>query len=412
MNIVQLPRRFTRTHWGGTETYVLEVSKRLLRRGHGTTILCPNALAACDAEVMHDVPVRRMPYFYPYLRLNAQARKQLDLCGGSLFSFDLLRALWAFPQLDLIHLHTGRRPGAIGRYVALKRRIPYVVSVHGGVFDVPADEEARRQVTRGAIEWGKVLGWWVGSRRVMEDAAAILCVGKTEYRKTLERFPRKRVLYMPNGVDAERYRHGDGLAFRKRWKIGASARVVMTVGRIDPQKNQKVLLELLPRLRQSHPDAHLLIVGHVTHETYYGELLRLVASLPDGSVTIIPGLDPETNELVDAYHAADCFVLPSVHEPFGIVILEAWASGLPVVANAVGGIPGFVEDGCSGLLCDPQDSGSLLHSISTVLAQFGLSRELAERGRRTASNDYSWERVTQRLIGLYEELVYENTHGK
>jgi glycosyltransferase involved in cell wall biosynthesis len=406
MNIVQVPRRFTRSHWGGTETYILEICKRLREAGHGTEILCPNALAASDREILDEVPVRRVPYFYPYLGLDAEARQQLDLSGGSLFSFHLLRELWSWPGLDLIHLHTGRRPGAIGRYVAMKRGIPYVVSVHGGVFDVPeVQAAAQRDVTRGAFEWGKVLGWWVGARRVMDDAAAVICVGRREYDETRARYPGKRVVYMPNAVDAHRFRHGDGRAFRARHCIPERARVVLSVGRIDPQKDQKLLVSLLPRLRAVEPEVHLVLVGHVTHEAYARELAAMAQGLP---VTIIPGLSGQGQELVDAYHAADCFVLASVHEPFGIVILEAWAAGLPVVASRTGGIPGFVEHGHDGLLCEPRDGAAFIAALEKVLGNPVRAAGLAQRGREKASRDYSWEPLTARLISLYEEVALEN----
>ena len=89
-------------------------------------------------------------------------------------------------EAELIFVARGRT-GGIGRYVARRRGIPYVVTLHGGVFDVPAEEaQSLTDPTRGTLEWGKVLGWWVGSRRVLDDAAAILCVGLEEQRRALE----------------------------------------------------------------------------------------------------------------------------------------------------------------------------------------------------------------------------------
>jgi len=181
MKVIHVPRRFVRSEWGGAETVILQIGKRLLAMGHETEIFCPNALASADRETVDGVDVTRFPYFYPYLGLSAEAKKRLDHKAGNLFSFALMRALQRVPDLDLVHLHTGKRLGGICRRVARGRRIPYVISLHGGVFDVP-EEEARTwtEPTQGAFEWGKALGWWVGSRRVLDDAAAILCVGKRE----------------------------------------------------------------------------------------------------------------------------------------------------------------------------------------------------------------------------------------
>ena len=360
MNIVQIPRRFVSSHWGGTETVILETCKRLLKMGHHTEIICPNALAQQNKahenkahenkEVIGGINICRVPYFYPYMGLSHEVREQLDRKGGNLFSFALMRALKKYPALDLIHLHTAKRLGGIGRTMAIKRKIPYVISLHGGVFDVP-DQEAETWTapTEGTFEWGKILGWWVGSRRVLDDAAAILCVGEEEQRQAQRRFPNKKVLHLANGVDPEGFATGDGDGFRNTYHIPSDACVILTVGRIDPQKNQIFAIHLLPELIKLNPDTHVVVIGPVTHENYNKKLSRAINEKGlEGHVTVIDGLAAGSRELVDAFHGADIFLLPSIHEPFGIVILEAWAAGLPVVATRVGGIPSFVSNGEDG----------------------------------------------------------------
>jgi glycosyltransferase involved in cell wall biosynthesis len=410
MNIVQVPRRFVSSHWGGTETVILETCKRLVQRGQQTEILCPNALATGNEEVIGGIRVTRVPYFYPYFGLNREAKALFDRKGGNLFSFALMKTLLKLPDLDVIHLHTAKRVGGIARYAAAKRRIPYVLSLHGGVFDVPQEEaQSWTDPSRGAWEWGKLLGWWVGSRRVLDDAAAILCVGEEERVQTARRYPHKKVIHLPNGVNPDRFERGDGEAFRRNHDIPQEAFVLLTVGRIDPQKNQLLLLRLWPEITKIHPTAHALIIGPVTHEPYYQELLRYMdAHQLAGRVTIIPGLAADSRELVNAYHAANLFVLPSIHEPFGIVILEAWAAGLPVLASRVGGVPSFVDHGQDGLLFDGADEKSFLEGCQALIADPLKARELALAGQRKAREDYSWERITDSLLGIYEEAVREN----
>jgi glycosyltransferase involved in cell wall biosynthesis len=414
MNIVHVPRRFTRSRWGGTETVILETCARLNAMGHQSRIVCPNALASENHEVIRGVRVDRAPYFYPYFGLSRDAKKLLDLKGGNLFSFSLMRTLMRVPDLDLIHLHTAKRTGGIGRFVAMKRNIPYVISLHGGVYDVPADEAATwTEPTKGAWEWGKILGWWVGSRRVLEDAACILCVGEEERIQTQKRFPQKRVIHLPNGVDPVRFANGDGDAFRKRHRIPADAYVALNVGRIDPQKNQLWFVTLLPDLMKVIPNIHVLIIGPVTNEYYYRKLLASVRDLGlEHRATVVPGLDAEGNELADAYHSADVFVLPSIHEPFGIVILEAWASGLPVVASRIGGIPSFAEHGRDALLFEPNHADALIAALRSIAESEDFSNKLATAGRAKARDQYSWDAITARLARLYEEVIRENTLRK
>lgn len=410
MRIIQVPRRFVSSHWGGTETVILETCKRLLNKGHDTRIVCPDALSDIDRETIEGVDIQRVPYFYPYIGLNSEARRQLDQKGGNLFSTALMKVLNQENELDLIHLHTGKRLGGIGRHVALKRGIPYVISLHGGVFDVPqAESEAMTAPTAGALEWGKLLGWWVGSRRVFDDAAAIICVGAAEQIETKKRYPNKEVIFLPNGVDPDRFARGDGAAFRQNYAIPSDAPLIMTVGRIDPQKNQRFAIELMASLRPSMPDIHLALIGPVTNDSYFEQIKNDIKKTGlDRNITIIPGLAAGSRELTDAYHAADVFFLPSVHEPFGIVILEAWAAGLPVIAARVGGIPSFVEDGRDGILINTTSLDESLQAVNNLLADKGHRQMLSQAGRNKAVSTYSWDKITDDLIHIYESAIKQN----
>ncbi len=408
MKTIQLPRRFVRHAWGGTETVVLETSKRLPTFGHDTEIFCLDAMATEADDSMDGVRIRRFPYFYPYLGLGPEAKEALDGKGGNAFSFPLMRALKVEPGLDLIHLHTGKRIGGIGRHVARRRGIPYVVSLHGGVYDVPSDEAATwTEPTHGSWEWGRALGWWVGSRRVLDDAAAILCVGAEEQRRVQARFPRKRVEYLPNGVDLERWRNGSGVRFRNRHSIPADAKVVLNVGRVDIQKGQLLAVGALHRVLDDAPDAHLVLVGPVTNPEYERSIRREARERGVADrLTLIPGVDPKSDELADAYDAADVFFLPSMHEPFGIVILEAWGAGLPVVASRVGGIPSLVSEGTNGLLFESGDEAEAARLLGSLLADEAKRTALGTQGLSMAANEYSWDRITAQLATIYEEIVH------
>ncbi len=409
MNIVQVPRRFVRDEWGGTETVILETSRELLRLGHDTEILCPNALASTDSESINGVQVTRVPYFYPYLGLRHGAKRQLDKKGGNLFSFSLMRELGQRSDVDLVHLHTQKRVGGIVRHVCRRHGIPYVVSLHGGLLDMPAEEEASFvEPTSGALEWGKALGWWVGSRRVLDDAAAIICVGAEEARRVAERFPQKRVVNLPNGVDPDRFAVGDGSRFRRQHSISDDAFVALSMGRIDPQKNQLFLIDQLTEMRRRCPAVHLVLIGALTNESYARKVEAAIDEAGLGEhVTLIPGLDAADRSLVDAYHAADLFVLPSIHEPFGIVILEAWSAGLPVLASRVGGIPSFVEHERGGVLFESNDANGFIAAFERLATHPEERTALAEAGQRKARVEFSWTSVTESLIDLYEEVRCE-----
>lgn len=411
MRIVAVPRRFVHEDWGGVETYVLETGQRIQAMGHHLEVLCPAILTDKMREDVGGLPVTRTPYFYPYWGLSASARMQLDKVGGNLFSFSLLRALKRIPDIDIIHLHTGKRLGGIVRTVAQRRRIPYVITLHGGFYDLPDSEvQAMMAPTRGAFEWGKVLGWWVGARRVLDDAAAVFCIGRKEQREVSARFPGKRVEYMPNGVHVKRFTQGDGPRFRQTCGIPQNARLLTTIARIAPPKNQLLLVRALPALRRKDPSVHVALVGSVNDHAYHQELLRTARELGVAdAVTIIPGLQPEDPLLVDAYHAADVFVLPSVHEPFGIVVLEAWAAGRPVVAARVGGVPDFVDDGVNGLLFDPSDLEDFLRACNALTPDHAADLVAAARQK---VDQYDWDANTARLLQTYLDVIQEYGQGR
>ena len=407
MKTIQVPRRFTLDAWGGTETVVLETSKQLMAAGHETAIVCSQALSAASREQIDGVPVTRTPYFYPYLGLSPAARGQLDRKGGNLFSFSLLGALMTAPGVDLLHAHTGKRLGGIVRTAARLRGLPYVVSLHGGVHDVP-EAEARTwtEPTSSALEWGRALGWAVGSRHVLADADAIICVGAEEARLTARRYPRTRVEHLPNGVDPARFAGGAGARFRAAHGIAADAELLTVVGRIDEQKNQALALDVLHALSATRPQVHLAIVGPVTSPAYLAHLeTRLAARGLGARVHLIQGLAPGSQHLADAYAASDVFLLPSRHEPFGIVVLEAWAAGVPVVASRRGGLAALVTPGRDGVLVDLDDFDGWVRQAGALLDAPHARRALADEGRRRVTSEFTWERITSRLLGIYGDLV-------
>ncbi|MBF0543794.1 MAG: glycosyltransferase family 4 protein [Candidatus Riflebacteria bacterium] len=416
MKVLQIPRRFAWEEWGGTETVVFQTSRFLTKFGVETKIFTSQALSKKKNELINGLEIRRFRHFYPFLGLSETSIKQMDKKGGNLFSFTLLKGLLNEPDLDLIHLHTGKRLGGIGRWVARWRHIPYVISLHGGIFDVPKSElESNIESGKTAWEWGKALGWLVGSRRVIDDSSALICVGKSEQIEASKLFPQKRVEYLPNGVDYERFLKGNGTKFRQKTGIPADAFLILTVSRIDPQKNCLFLINSFPEIIKICPKAILLLVGPITNETYYKQINERIQTLGiGGKVKIIPGLPSESVDMVDVYHSADVFVLPSIHEPFGIVILEAWAAGKPVLASKVGGIPYFLENGLDGLLFEANNGASFMDCFTKIQKNSQLLDEayrFGDNGRKKAEF-YSWENITRRLVRLYEDVINENPFRK
>jgi glycosyltransferase involved in cell wall biosynthesis len=407
MKTIQVPRRFVASEWGGTETVILQISRALIELGHDTQIFTSLALSDQRREDMQGVPIRRYPYSYPFLGLSEKDIHQMDRKGGNLLSLSLLWGLIREPGVELLHAHSGKRLGGIVRTAAKLRRIPYVITLHGGVFDVPKKEmEQMLEPIRNTFEWGKPFGALLGSRRVLQDAAAVICVGENEAIAARKALPDQRIEFIPNGVDSRAFVHGDADAFRDRYGIPTDRRLVLCLSRIDFQKNQIGLVEAMPALLEKHPDTHLVLVGPITVASYHERLMAKVAELGlENRFTLIPGLKPDDPMLKGAYQAADVFCLPSLHEPFGIVILEAWAAGLPVVAAEVGGIPSFTEDGADVLYVDPEQPASIAGGILRVMDEPELAARLTAQGLHKAREEYDWSKIAERLLEIYRDVL-------
>ncbi len=402
MKVAHVLRRFTFEEWGGTETVVWNLVQRQRSGGVDVEMLCTSALSVPGEEIRDGIRIRRFGYWYPYFPMSAQCRMELDKKGGNPFTPQLFKALEQ-GGFDVIHIHSGGRIAVQCTILAHRLGIPCLISLHGGFADVPKEElEKLMAPVKGKFHYGGVLDRVLGLRRnAVENSDAVLCISRGEERILSERFPGHRICYLPNGVDCASFKTKPDCSPRNEWGIPKERHLILCISRIDYQKNQKILLELLAR----HDDAHLLLIGPITSQWYHQEIIGRAAELGVSQrLTIIPGLSPNDARLKAILHEADVFILPSIHEPFGIVVLEAWASGLPVIASNAGGIKDFVVNGHNGLLFEPQD----VDALDRAYLNLKQNPELQSKQVSTALVDvenYSWESVSSRLMGIYQSLL-------
>ena len=144
----------------------------------------------------------------------------------------------------------------------------------------------------------------------------------------------------------------------------------------------------------------LILIGPETQPDYAVKLREAIANLGlSGSVKMLPGLKHDDPELLDAYAACDVFVLPSLHEPFGIVVLEAWSAGKPVIASCVGGLQSLITHNHTGLFFD--GTASLAAELKRLHGDIALRQSLAHAGQAEARERYDWRRINNMLEALY-----------
>ena len=412
LKIAHVVRRYSSAEWGGTETVVCHTVEEQRKLGHEPRIFCTAALQPPGAP---PDGVSCFPYFYPYFPMPAADRLKLDKKGGSPYSPALFRAVRDF-RPDVIHIHAGGRLACSAVKLARRLGVPCVMSLHGGAAAVPASELAEMlKPLKGKFPYGGILDRMFGMRfDPLARVNAIICISHEEERLLKEKYPGRNVRYLPNGVELKRQecRFPDEELKRQecRFPVGEAALSplrerscinVLCVSRIDYQKNQLALVELLA----ARPACRLTLVGPLTAQWYADKIKARVQELGVGDrFTLVPGLPPDSAELEAAFAAADVFVLPSVHEPFGIVALEAMARGIPLIASNVGGLPDFVKDGKNGMLFDPSASNGLVDAFDRLVALPPARVAQMVKDARATVESYAWPNVIARLMDIYDEV--------
>jgi glycosyltransferase involved in cell wall biosynthesis len=291
--------------------------------------------------------------------------------------FDLYQAHWLVPNAV----------AAPGR----PRRTPFAVGLHGS--DVFL---AERPPYRAA------------ARRVLARARLLTgCSPELVERVCALGFPAERARVIPYGVDVAAFSpQGPGRgAWRARLGVPEGAPLLLGVGRLATKKGFHVLLRAAPAIFAAHPETHIVLAGSGDRLTE----LRAAAA-PFAERIHFPGAVAH-DALPDLFRAADVFTLPAVHDSKGNVdglpnvILEAMASGLPVVASGISGIPLAVEDGRTGLLVPEGDAAALAAAVLRLLADPDERRAMGAAGRRKAERELTWDAVAARYRAAYLEAL-------
>ena len=343
--------------FGGGERYPLELARALARRTD-----CRLVTFGPPATIRE-----RSGLVVRVLRPQAWARHRAHPIAAGLPR--------AIAGADIVHTHHLRSaPSRMAAVAARSRAVPAVVTDHG---------------LQGGT-WGGLL---------LRLFQRFLTVSEYSARELGAPPSRTRVIY--GGVDCDRYRPDETV----------SRRGVLFVGRLTPHKGVDVLLRGLPEA------APLTIAGTGGHDPkpperdYPGLLRRLARSRAVHFLDAVPDEDVPL-----LYRRAAVLALPSVHrtcygrdiavvELLGLAVLEAMASGTPVVCSRVGGLPELVEDGVTGFLVTPGDVDELRDRLRQLLGDPSLGARMGRNARELALERFTWDACAERCLDAYGELV-------
>lgn len=251
--------------------------------------------------------------------------------------------------------------------------VPYSVGLHGS--DVPGYQPGRFRLLHPAMR--------IAARRVWSDADRVFSVSPALKQLALQTWPKGNIEVIPNGVDTRLFHPGSTDADND-----GRLRVVL-VSQLIRRKGIQHLLDALSEMDSSlckKLNVNIYGVGD-----YRGTLEEQVEKLNLHGTVSFQGL-LESEKLAQELRRADMFVLPSLQEGLPLALLEAMACGLPVVATAVGDVPGVIRDRVNGFLVPPAESAALREAISSMAADPGLRLKMGIQARSTAE-DFSWEKI-------------------
>jgi glycosyltransferase involved in cell wall biosynthesis len=295
----------------------------------------------------------------------------------------------ALREADVLHIH-GLWNAAVWGAAAAARRTgrPYVLSPRGMLSPAALAHDA----------WRKRVAYLAADRRVIAGAARLHATSRPEFDELARRWGAARTVYVPNGVELPSGGVGDPQAARRRFNLPPTAKLVLFLGRIHPIKRLDVLAAAFARLRQQHPDAHLVIAGP-DEEGYRARIAGLFEPL-GSSVTWTGRVDESGKSQL--FDAATALVMCSNSESFGMSAAEAMAAALPVVVTRTCPWPEIEAHG-AGFWVD-QDPDAIASALAELLDNEQAAQEMGRRGRALIAGHFSWSHTASALIREYEGL--------
>jgi glycosyltransferase involved in cell wall biosynthesis len=371
---------------GGTENYLYELNRRLAKRHH-VSVITSKLPGTPEFEIIGGARVHRVRSFVltrlppplppPFSLPIGFRKKLLEICRRE--------------RPDILHLHNRFFVNfAAVAFWKQRTKRPLFITLHN----------ARTVGIGGATDFfGQVYDRVIG-QRIIRRADWIIANSKWTLEITVpDDYPREKTEVIHNGVDTRKFRR---VRTGIRDGMGCDY-LITTVCRLVPQKGLAVLLRALHELEK---DFIAVIIGR-------GPLLKSLKRLSrklgiNQRVRFLTNVLSE-REMIQYYSASDVFVLPSLWEPFGIVLLEAMACGVPTIATRVGGIP-EVLDGC-GVLVEPGRPSALAEAIDRVLDDSRLRKKLSRAARARCVRMFDWEVIARRMERSYSRFLEGAVEG-
>ena len=359
---------------GGVTEHVSNLAEQFLDRGHEVHIVAPSSHDEAEPVAAVDAPVHRIGRVVSIPANGSVARITL-----SLRSYLQAKRLLQEQQFDLVHLHEPMMPA-----------LPLTVLRHSNTTNVGTFHAYRN--TPLTYFYGKPI-----LRPFFRKLHGHIAVSSAA-RDFVGEYFNADYRIIPNGIDFPRF----NTRYPRLEQLADGRPTVLFVGRLEKRKGLKFLLRAWPMVLERQPSARLVVVGRGRPLEGY----RRFAARQGWSESDVrfAGYVP-AEDLPRYYQSCDVFCAPNTgQESFGIVLLEAMAAGVPIVASDIPGYRDVVSDGEQGLLVEPKNAGALADAICRLLGNPELRASMRRAGQDRAPA-YDWPRVAAQVLDYYVEVL-------
>ncbi len=364
---------------GGAEVSILTFLKNMDRSRFDATVILP-----CKGQFSKMLEMIGIPFKIVHLPMGLIRLKRKETLKSFFFLFlyifviqIFLLRLYLYLKKNHFHLVITNTIKAhlYGSLVARFCSIPLLWRFH----DILSFEDFSYTIIRWIAIFGKIF------------PRKILAVSRTVGDRLVEiGIERTKIEILFNGIDENHLKiNANFKDFRKEYGLKNESKLIGCIGRIIPQKGQKVLLSAIRRVIQEVPEAFFILIGEIFLgvEGYRKELLEIIDRNGIEEKVIMVGFQPDIGEVIQPL---DIVVLPSISpEAFGLSLIEAMALKKPVIASDIGGVREIIEDGVNGFLVEPNRPDLLAERIIDLLKHPDMGYQMAERAQERVREEFS-----------------------
>jgi glycosyltransferase involved in cell wall biosynthesis len=371
---------------GGLAVHVTELAAGLQRRGHELHVITRRQ----DDQNFYD-PIEGVHYHRVDHGMSENDVECMDyMCKAMAHRFHEITAM--IGKFEIVHAHDWLSANAM-KYAMDGFGVPSVLTMHSTEYG------------RDGNVFYEGLARWVRDVEAAgcHNANVVIAVSHflADELRRIYHLSKEKIHVVHNGVNYHAFDgHINPAEVKGRYRIAPLAPMIFSSGRMTVQKGMDMLVEAVPMVLASYPQARFILSGEGPERE---ALMRCANDAGAAGAMVFPG-HIRRWEYVDLMRACDILAVPSRNEPFGIVVLEGWAAGKPVVATTAGGPREFVWHNVNGFLVGA-NPGGIAHGIGSLLADHDHCRALGANGRRAVEEQFNWDTIAAYTEGVYQMVA-------